>query len=86
MSEPTSAARPLAEAFTDADREFLREHRAVSVIEVHQDGSGSIRHWFVNVDQAEQIADLLGEPEQSTFAPPGSVQSLADITEGLPTL
>lgn len=83
MTEPENAAR--VEDLTATDFDYLREHRSVAVIEIHRDGSATTRVWLVDTDMAERVGTLLGEPETTSFAPPGSVNTLADIAEGLPS-
>lgn len=79
----TSAAK--AEPLTDADFAYLREHRVVVIGEVHPDSTGTQHVWLVSPEQAEQVAAFLGKPDSSTIVPKGSLATLMDIAEGLPT-
>ena len=79
----TSAAQPVT--LTDADLAYLREHRAVVICEVHPDSTGTQHVWLVSPEQAERVAELLGKPDSTTIVPKGSLATLLDIAEGLPT-
>lgn len=70
---------------TDADLAYLREHRAIVICEVHPDSTGTQHVWLVSPEQAEHVADFLGKPEQTTIVPAGSLLTLMDIAEGLPS-
>ena len=74
-----------AEPLTDADLAYLREHRAVVICEVHPDSTGTQHVWLVSPEQAERVADFLGKPDSTTIVPAGSLTTLMDIAEGLPT-
>jgi hypothetical protein len=78
---PDSAAAPL----TEADLAYLREHRVVVIGEAHADSSGTQHVWLVSPEQAEQVAGFLGKPDSTTIVPKGSLATLMDIAEGLPT-
>lgn len=81
--QPGAAAK--AKPLTDADLGYLREHRAVVICEVHPDSTGTQHVWLVSPEQAGQVAEFLGKPDSSTIVPRGSLTTLMDIAEGLPT-
>lgn len=80
-----SGATPEPKPLSAVDQEFLRDCRALSLVEGYADGSTTARIWFITAEQAQQIADLLGPAEQTTLIPAGSSSELASIVEGLPS-